>query len=156
MLHYISVNFFFITEEESAVGVHSSHGQQKRNLEDAAYTLHFCNSIIEDLVYKAATIAIEKKQAYTTGAKVSHPTATIVEKPNSNLKTVIKTSLPKSPNAESKASGVPLLPTNALNNAKDKTKVEEESDDTNFNHQIAHSGTGKTAKIVSKCMCTVM
>lgn len=124
-------------------------------MEDAAYTLHFCNSIVQDLVYKAATIGVEKKQAYTTEVEVPRPTVTILEKPISDQKTTIKTPLPKSQKPESKTSDV-LLPTNVLNNTKDRTKVEEESDDTDLSRQISHSGTVKTAKAVSKCMCTVM
>jgi len=53
-------------------------------LEEATNTILFCSTIILDLAYQAATIAMEKE--HSEPLEGSEPTVTILAKPNSNTK----------------------------------------------------------------------
>ncbi|XP_027341269.1 uncharacterized protein LOC113854471 [Abrus precatorius] len=72
--------------EGSSVTVECQDGGNTRSLtlEEATDTILFCSSIIHDLAYKAATIAMEKE--HSEPLEGSEPTVTILGKPNSDIK----------------------------------------------------------------------
>ncbi|KAL5175237.1 hypothetical protein HKD37_08G021491 [Glycine soja] len=72
--------------EGSTVTVECQDGGNARNLtlEEATNTILFCSSIIHDLAYQAATIAMEKE--HSEPLEGSEPTVTILTKPNSDIK----------------------------------------------------------------------
>lgn len=71
--------------EESAITVEGPSGQRLRSLtmDEATDTILFCSSIIHDLAYKAATIAMEKED-HQVPLEGSRPTVTILGKADSN------------------------------------------------------------------------
>ncbi|KAJ8569692.1 hypothetical protein K7X08_006269 [Anisodus acutangulus] len=70
--------------EESTVTLEGQGGNKARSLtlEEATDTILFCSSIVHDLAYRAANIAIEKENSFLL--KDSRPTVTIVGKANSD------------------------------------------------------------------------
>ncbi|RDX68299.1 hypothetical protein CR513_52725, partial [Mucuna pruriens] len=72
--------------EGSTVTVECQDGGNTRSLtlEEATDTILFCSSIIQDLAYQAATIAMEKE--HSEPLEGSEPTVTILAKPNSDRK----------------------------------------------------------------------
>ncbi|KAK7359411.1 hypothetical protein VNO77_01371 [Canavalia gladiata] len=72
--------------EGSTVTVACQDGGNTRSLtlEEATDTILFCNSIVHDLAYQAATIAMEKE--HSEPLEGSEPTVTILGKPNSDRK----------------------------------------------------------------------
>lgn len=70
--------------EESTVTLDGQGGNKPRSLtlEEATDTILFCSSIVHDLAYRAANIAIEKENSVLL--KDSRPTVTIVGKANSD------------------------------------------------------------------------
>ncbi|TKY59866.1 dentin sialophosphoprotein isoform X1 [Spatholobus suberectus] len=73
--------------EESTVTVECQDGGNSRSLtlEEATDTILFCSSIIHDLAYQAATIAMEKEHSEEP-LEGSEPTVTILAKPDSDRK----------------------------------------------------------------------
>lgn len=65
--------------EESTITVEDQGGRRTRNLtlEEVTDTILFCSSIVHDLAYKAATIAIEKEKENLSPLEGSRPTVTI-------------------------------------------------------------------------------
>ncbi|KAK6242231.1 hypothetical protein SCA6_007620 [Theobroma cacao] len=72
--------------EESTVLVECHRGSKSRSLtlEEATDTILFCSSIVHDLAYQAATIAIEKESSVPLDG--SRPTVTILGKSTSDRK----------------------------------------------------------------------
>lgn len=73
-----------IFEEESTVSVEAREGSKTRSLtlEEATDTILFCSSIVHDLAYQAATIAIKKESS--TSMEDSRPTVTVLGKSNTD------------------------------------------------------------------------
>ncbi|MCD7460440.1 hypothetical protein HAX54_043561 [Datura stramonium] len=74
----------FLVKEESTVTLRGKECNKPRSLtlEEATDTILFCSSIVHDLAYRAANIAIEKEDSVLL--KDSRPTVTIVGKANSD------------------------------------------------------------------------
>ncbi|KAL9226296.1 hypothetical protein vseg_002126 [Gypsophila vaccaria] len=72
--------------EESTLTMDVAGGKMTRSLtlEEATDTILFCNSIIHDLAYKAASIAIEKEKENVEPFEISRPTVTIPDKSRSD------------------------------------------------------------------------
>lgn len=71
-----------ILEEESYVSVETQVGSKMRSLtlEEATDTILFCSSIVHDLAYQAATVAIEKESS--AAMEDSRPTSMVFGKSN--------------------------------------------------------------------------
>jgi hypothetical protein len=76
-LFYTSFLFFLLPEEASSTKVEISTPQMRRSftLEEATDTILLCSSIVHDVAYKAATIAIEKESL--NREVIEEPRATI-------------------------------------------------------------------------------
>ncbi|CAG7864518.1 unnamed protein product [Brassica rapa] len=72
--------------DESTVIVECPGGKETKSLtlEEATDTILFCSSIVHDLVYEAATIAMEKAKDVAAEEEMLHPTVTVLGKSNPN------------------------------------------------------------------------
>ncbi|KAK7399981.1 hypothetical protein VNO78_11179 [Psophocarpus tetragonolobus] len=82
----LNASDYFLGIEGSTVTVKCQDGGNTRSLtlEEATDTILFCSSIIHDLAYQAATIAMEKE--HSEPLEGSEPTVAILAKPNSDRK----------------------------------------------------------------------
>ncbi|XP_058102211.1 uncharacterized protein LOC131246278 [Magnolia sinica] len=140
---------------ESTITVEGPRGQRSRSftLEEATDTILFCSSIIHDLAYEAAAIAMEKDSAPLEG---SRPTVTILGKSDSNR---------KEPRGKTSSKRTPK-PHKARQRRLDTTDVKAPStEESNVKAQepLAHDSmvpnkvdSTKPPKLESKCNCTVM
>ncbi|KAF3610935.1 hypothetical protein DY000_02047165 [Brassica cretica] len=72
--------------DESTVIVECPGGKETKSLtlEEATDTILFCSSIVHDLVYEAATIAMDKTKNVPVEQELLHPTVTVLGKSNAN------------------------------------------------------------------------
>ncbi|XP_027336443.1 serine/arginine repetitive matrix protein 2-like [Abrus precatorius] len=122
--------------------------------EEAADTLLFCSSIIHDLAYQAATIAMEKE--CSNPFEGSEPTVTLLGKANSDRKErrsrpVIKRTL-KSPKTKQRRVETDVKTPSG------KTENDENIDES-FTHNVGLPNkvdSMKPPKLESKCNCIIM
>ncbi|KAL2343435.1 hypothetical protein Fmac_004720 [Flemingia macrophylla] len=144
--------------EGSAVTVECPDGGNTRSLtlDEATDTILFCSSIIHDLAYQAATIAMEKEPS--EALEGSEPTVTILAKPN-----------PARKDSRSRTSGKRAMkpqkarPKMVETDAKSKSPSKNENDE-NINETLTHNvGLSNKVdsmkppdKLESKCNCIIM
>ncbi|KAI4336614.1 hypothetical protein L6164_015118 [Bauhinia variegata] len=147
--------------EESTVTVECQGAGNTRSLtlEEATDTILFCSSIIHDLAYQAATIALEKESPVPLEG--SEPTVTVLGKPNSGRKdyrgrSVSKRTL-KSQSQSQKIRQRQRVET-GIKSSPDKTENDENRDESfTRNVGIPDKVDGmKPPKLESKCNCTIM
>lgn len=75
-----------LSADESTVIVECPGGKETKSLtlEEATDTILFCSSIVHDLVYEAATIAMDKTKNVPVEQELLHPTVTVLGKSNAN------------------------------------------------------------------------
>ncbi|KAK7246952.1 hypothetical protein RIF29_41825 [Crotalaria pallida] len=127
-------------------------------LEEATDTILFCSSIIHDLAYQAATIAMEKEHSDPLPFEGSEPTVTILGKPHSDRKdsrsgrTIGKRTLkPKK--------AKPKTVETVVKSPSAKTENDENEDDSlprivGLPNKV--DNTKPPNKLESKCNCTIM
>ncbi|KAK9750954.1 hypothetical protein RND81_02G232200 [Saponaria officinalis] len=141
--------------EESTVTMDDDERKMRSlTLEEATDTILFCNSIIHDLAYKAASIAIEKEKENVEPFEIPRPTITIPDKSRSD----------KDPHVFS--SGKTPKPQKARKNrtADTETKPPLTQNDEKSNEPIVRNvgltnngnSTKPPPKLESKCNCTIM
>ena len=141
MMYFGYLNKMLITEE-STVMVVGKGGSKARSLtlEEATDTILFCSSIVHDMAYNAATIAIEKENP--APVEGSRPTVTILGKANPER----KKAKPRRDESDTKP------PSNSSN---------DENIDVSTNRIVgAYDNDAKSMKappkLESKCNCTIM
>ncbi|XP_043725218.1 uncharacterized protein LOC122671836 isoform X2 [Telopea speciosissima] len=142
--------------EESTITVEGQGGQKGRNptLEEATDTILFCGSIIHDLTYQAATIAMEKESS--VHLEGSHPTVTFWGRPSSERKDPRSRTGSKHTQKTQKARQRRMEVD--VKTASTKTQIEAKTNeslvlDAGAPHKVDSS---KPPKLESKCNCTVM
>ncbi|XP_074274321.1 uncharacterized protein LOC141598549 isoform X2 [Silene latifolia] len=143
--------------EESTVTMKNEGGRRRRSLtlEEATDTILFCSSIIHDLAYKAASIAIEKENGNLEPLEDSTPTVTISDKSSSDKKNYSsRLSTGKTPKTQkarkrrtSETEAEPPLTQN--NDGPVKPVVRNVGLPNNTDSM-------KPPKLESKCNCTIM
>ncbi|KAE8705490.1 hypothetical protein F3Y22_tig00110429pilonHSYRG01425 [Hibiscus syriacus] len=142
--------------EESTVMVESRGGSKARSLtlEEATDTILFCNSIIHDLAYQAATIAIETESSVPLEG--SRPTVTILGKSTSDRKNVRGRTVGRWTSKSRKVrqrrveTAVKSLPTEIVND-------ENAFEPSNLNVDIPNKmDSMNPPKLESKCNCSIM
>ncbi|KAM0822042.1 hypothetical protein ACQ4PT_071765 [Festuca glaucescens] len=143
-------------DEKSPETVEGSMKQIQRcfTLEEATDTILFCSSIVHDLAYKAATIALEHEQE-SQHADSTRPTVTIVGKSIPNEDGFLKLPYRQTPNRKVKRKrleGEMTITVTAENEAiaKDPSPVRSAS---GF---VRSSNNMKPPKLESKCNCVIM
>ncbi|KAG9446652.1 hypothetical protein H6P81_012780 [Aristolochia fimbriata] len=142
--------------EESTVTVEGSKGHKTRSLtlEEATDTILFCRSIIQDLAYEAATIAMEREDPVPVQAlEGSRPTVTILgaHSPKREPRSRTSKRTPKGQKHRHRR-----LDSNSKNPS---TKDENEKMGENLPDNSAaptRLDSAKPPKLESKCNCTVM
>lgn len=137
--------------EESTVKVEGREGGRARSLtlEEATDTILFCNSIIHDLAYKAASIAIEKEKENLEPFEVSRPTVTIPER-RDDLRGITTGRTVRTQKARKRREETePKPPLTENDNRSDEPVVRNVGIPNNADNM-------KPPKLESKCNCTIM
>ncbi|KAL0695531.1 hypothetical protein Bca4012_062711 [Brassica carinata] len=153
--------------DESTVIVECPGGKETKSLtlEEATDTILFCSSIVHDLVYEAATIAMDKaKDVAAEEEMLHHPTVTVLGKSNPNRSSTY-----------GRGSGTKTKKKQSSKGRRKQTETEEETDvhienDENASEAAAMmsnvgvppppSKGGETLKpppkLENKCNCSIM
>ncbi|KAJ4960528.1 hypothetical protein NE237_020438 [Protea cynaroides] len=143
--------------EESTLTMEGQGGKKARSLtlEEATDTILFCGSIIHNLAYQAATIAMEKDSS--VHPEGSHPTITFLGKPSfekkesrgrSESKRTLKTRKSRQRRVEADVKS-----TSTKTQTDDKTNESLVVHDDEAPHKVDST---KPPKLESRCNCTVM
>ncbi|KAH9603706.1 hypothetical protein KSS87_007457 [Heliosperma pusillum] len=140
-----------IIGEESTVTMEDQEGNMRKSLtlEEATDTILFCNSIIHDLAYRAASIAIEKEKENLEPFERSRPTVTIPDRRDPHGFSSTRT--PKPQKARKKrTTETEVKPPLMQNDEKSNEPMVR-------NVGIPNDGNSmKPPKLESKCNCTIM
>lgn len=123
-------------------------------LEEATDTILFCSSIVQDLAYRAATIAIEKESPVPLEG--SRPTVTVLGKSTADRK-----------DPRGRTAGKRTSKSLKVRQRRVETDVKHPSskteNDENVNESMVHNvglpnemDSTKPPKLESKCNCTIM
>lgn len=137
---------------------HSAGNTRSLTLEEATDTILFCSSIIHDLAYQAATIAMENESS--DPLEGSKPTVTILGKHNPDRKDSHSRTVGKRASKSQKATN---RQRRVETEAKSPSaKVESENDvniDESFPRNVglpSKVDNMKPPKLESKCNCSIM
>ncbi|XP_057541493.1 uncharacterized protein LOC130820225 isoform X3 [Amaranthus tricolor] len=144
--------------EESTVMVEEHEGRRTRSLtlEEATDTILFCNSIIHDLAYKAASIAIEKEKENLEPLEGSKPTVTIPERRSFDRKDPLPRGITtgRSPKTQKARKRRATTETEAK---PPLTENEKSNEPVVRNIGLPNNlDSMKPPKLESKCNCTIM
>lgn len=142
---------------ESPEAVEGSRKEIQRcfTLEEATDTILLCSSIVHDLAYKAATIALDHEQE-RVHAEPTRPSVTIVGKSIPKEDGLLKLTHRRTPNRKVKRK--------RLEGETTITENAEKKDDISTDHSPVRSSSGitrtsesmKPPKLESKCNCIIM
>lgn len=141
---------------ESTVSVESRGGSKGRSLtlEEATDAILFCSSIVHDIAYQAATIAMERESSVPL--EDSRPTVTILGKSNSDRKNLRGRAVGKQ-NLKAQKARQRRVETN-----EKPSLIETENDENADESMIQNVGLPnkgdnlKPPKLESKCNCSIM
>ncbi|KAK1314736.1 hypothetical protein QJS10_CPA06g01348 [Acorus calamus] len=147
---------FHSIQEESTVTIECPGGQKPRSLtlEEATDTILFCSSIVHDLAYKAASIAIEKESQLSF--EPSRLTVTTVNKPlpkDSQNRSSNKRTTTKIRRTRQKRLATDMTTSSA--EAREDVKIQDPLTSKAEALNRVENST-KPPKLESKCNCTVM
>jgi len=149
--------------DESTVLVECPGGKEPRSLtlEEATDTILFCSSIVHDLVYQAATIAMDKAKDVPAEEEMLHPTVTVLGKSNANRNSYGLGGGTKAKKRSSKAAKASRKQTET----EEKTEVQIENDE-NAGEAVMMRNVGvppskgenmkPPPNLESKCNCSIM
>ncbi|XP_057949512.1 uncharacterized protein LOC131144706 [Malania oleifera] len=145
------------TPEESTVMLGGQGGNRARSLtlEEATDTILFCSSIVHNLAYQAATIAIDKENS--TPLEGSWPTVTIVGKSSSDRNSRGRNGSKRS--LRSQKVRQKRVETDHTRTPSTKTENDENSGESltrNVGLPNKVDSNVKPPKLESKCNCTIM
>lgn len=144
--------------EESTVTLEGQGGNKPRSLtlEEATDTILFCSSIVHDLAYRAANIAIEKENSVLS--KDSRPTVTIVGKADSDRRDP-RGRISVRRNSKSSQKARQKLETDAKPPQSNTNTESDEKTDKSTTRIVGAPIKGDSLnppKLESKCNCTIM
>ncbi|XP_055810455.1 uncharacterized protein LOC129880444 isoform X2 [Solanum dulcamara] len=143
---------------ESTVTLEGQGGNKPRSLtlEEATDTILFCSSIVHDLAYRAANIAIEKEDSVLL--KDSRPTVTIVGKANSDRRDprgrISGRRNSKSSQKASQKMELDAKPPQSNTNTESDEKTDKST--TRIVGVPIKDGSLNPPKLESKCNCSIM
>ncbi|KAI4988655.1 hypothetical protein ZWY2020_035895 [Hordeum vulgare] len=140
--------------EKSPQAVEGSRKQIQRcfTLEEATDTILLCSSIVHDLAYKAATIALEHEQE----SERHRPTVTIVGKPIPDEDDFLKLPHRRTPNRKVKRKRLEGETTTITETAEKESIAEDPSPARSASGITRASVNMKPPKLESKCNCVIM
>ncbi|KAL3818670.1 hypothetical protein ACJIZ3_004575 [Penstemon smallii] len=139
--------------EESTVVLEDMGGPKSRSLtlEEATDTILFCSSIVHNMAYEAANVAIDKE---TLPLEALRPTVTLVGKSNSDRRDIRSRTIgkrsSKSQKARQKRSETDTKPPPVIGESDEKPTQQRIVVDPNKSDSL------KPPKLESKCNCTIM
>lgn len=144
--------------EESTVTLEGQGGNKPRSLtlEEATDTILFCSSIVHDLAYRAANIAIEKENSVLL--KDSRPTVTIVGEANSDRRDP-RGRISGRRNSKSSQKARQMMETDAKPPQSNTSTESDEKTDKSTTRIVGAPIKGDSLnppKLESKCNCTIM
>ncbi|CAN6330907.1 unnamed protein product [Urochloa humidicola] len=144
-------------DEESCAEVEGSSKQIQRcfTLEEAADTILFCSSIVHDLAYKAATIALENEKESECLNSI-RPTVTIVGRSGQKEDSLPKLSHRRTPNRKVKRKRLEGETTTTETTEKEETAAKDSSPVRSASGITRNSDNMKPPKLESKCNCIIM
>lgn len=149
-----------LSADESTVLVECPGGKEPRSLtlEEATDTILFCSSIVHDIVYQAATLAVDKAK---DEEEMLHPTVTVLGKSNANRSSYGLGGGTKAKKKSSKSAKGSRKQTER----EEKTEVQIENDE-NAGEAVMIRNVGvppskgvnlkPPPKLESKCNCSIM
>jgi hypothetical protein len=145
-----------VVTEESTVMVEGQEGNHTRSLtlEEATDTILFCSSIVHNLAYEAANIAIEKENS--APLEGFHPVVTIVGKSNTDRRDSRARPVTKR-NSKSQKARQRRLETDSKPPPENAANDEKSNSSTSRIVGAPNKGDSmKPPKPESKCNCTIM
>lgn len=144
--------------EESTVMLDGPGGYQARSLtlEEATDTILFCSSIVHNLAYEAANIAIDKENGVPLEG--FHPVVTIVGKSNNDRRDSRARPVAKR-NSKSQKARQRRLETDPKPAPPENTTNDDKIDSSSTARIVGAPNKGdsmKPPKLESKCNCTIM
>ena len=124
-------------------------------LEEATDTILFCSSIVHDLAYKAATIALEHEQE-SEHAVSTRPNVTIVGKSIPNEDGFLKLPHRRTPNRKVKRKRLEGEPTITETTEKEAIAKDPSPVSSAASGFVRSSDNMKPPKLESKCNCVIM
>lgn len=148
--------YVYLSEEESAIMVECQKGSKARSLtlEEATDTILFCSSIVQDLAYQAATIAIEQESSEPLEG--FRPTITILGRSNYDKKDPPRGRTVGNRSSKSQKPRKKRMETDAktpATNENDENAVEPLKRNVEPPNKV---DSLKPPKLESKCNCTIM
>ncbi|GLT86615.1 hypothetical protein SLE2022_047450 [Rubroshorea leprosula] len=146
-----------LLEGESTISVECQGGNKTKSLslEEATDTILFCSSIVHDLAYQAATIAIEKE--CSVPLEDSKPTVMVFERPNMDRKDT-RGRTPGRRTSKSLKARQKKVETD-----KKSPSTKTENDENAIEYSSVHivglpnkEDSTKPPKLESKCNCSIM
>ncbi|KAK1318536.1 hypothetical protein QJS10_CPB04g01754 [Acorus calamus] len=162
--HYLSKDELISTSRsiicDSFHAIHEStvtieglrHKPRSITLEEATYAILFCSSIVHDLAYKAASIAMERESSASLEAICL--TVTTINKPVPDRKDNTRSN--RSSNKRKKTRRKRLDTETKTLPAKDKNDFKIQDPWMSKTETLNRIDTAKPPKLESKCNCTVM
>ncbi|TKW25036.1 hypothetical protein SEVIR_3G090400v4 [Setaria viridis] len=143
-------------DEESHAVVEGSKKQIQRcfTLEEAADTILFCSSIVHDLAYKAATIALENEKESECLDSI-RPTVTVVARSGQKEDSLPKLPHRRTPNRKVKRKRLEGETTTTETTEKDAV-AKDSSPVRSASGITRNSDNMKPPKLESKCNCIIM
>ncbi|XP_010460547.1 PREDICTED: uncharacterized protein LOC104741389 [Camelina sativa] len=150
--------------DESTVRVECPGGKEPRSLtlEEATDTILFCSSIVHDIVYQAATLAVDKAKDVPDEEEMLHPTVTVLGKSNANRSSYGLGGGTKAKKKNAKSAKASRKQTET----EEKTQVVEIENDENAGEAVMIRNVGvppgkganlkPPPKLESKCNCSIM
>ncbi|CAJ1852629.1 unnamed protein product [Sphenostylis stenocarpa] len=143
--------------EGSTVTVECQGAGNSRSLtlEEATDTILFCSSIVHDLAYQAATLAMEKE--YSDPFEGSEPTVTLLGKANSDRNSRSRHVSKRTSKSQKTKTKQRRVETD-VETPSDKTENDENIDES-FTHNVGLPNkvdSMKPPKLESKCNCIIM
>lgn len=126
-------------------------------LAEATDTILFCSSIVHDLAYQAATIAMEKE--FSDPFEGSKPTVTLLGKPNSDRKETRRRTVSRRSLKSNKAARQRNVETDVKPPSGNKTENDENFDESftcNVGLPDKVDSMKAPPKLESKCNCIIM
>ncbi|KAK1271919.1 hypothetical protein QJS04_geneDACA014092 [Acorus gramineus] len=152
LIHIIRYCIYYCLPESTVTIEGLGHKSRSITLEEATYAILFCSSIVHDLAYKAASIAMERESSASLEAICL--TVTTINKPVPNRKDNTRSN--RSSNKRKKTYRKRLDTETKTLPAEDKNDFKIQDPWMSKTEALNGIDTAKPPKLELKCNCTVM
>ncbi|ESQ34076.1 hypothetical protein EUTSA_v10006616mg [Eutrema salsugineum] len=149
--------------DESTVLVECPGQKEPKSLtlEEATDTILFCSSIVHDIVYQAATIAMDKAKDVPGEEEMSHPTVTVLGKSNANRSSYTRGGGTKAKKQSSKSAKASRKQTETEEKTEERIENDENAGEAAMIRNVGVPPSKgdhlkPPPKLESKCNCSIM